>query len=126
MPSGARLLLLPDHKKDLLVFFVVFVPPLVVFVLLELKVMGRTLPTFTDLVRSEQDRWARFRRALRKEDRDAFDALFAAARYHSAPGAYASDTLPFEAMVLAMLVEIEKRLDALEKRMGGGECKGVM
>lgn len=83
--------------------------------------MGRTLPTFTDLVHRERERWAVFRRALRREDREAFDALFAAARYHAVAGAAAADALPFEAMVLAMLVSIERRLQALEQRCA---CRG--
>lgn len=80
--------------------------------------MGRTLPTFTQLVDRERERWVAFRRALRREDREAFDALFAAARYHAAPAAYASDALPFEAMVLGVLVEMQKRIAALEERLG--------
>ena len=42
--------------------------------------MGRTLATFTQLIQLEIDSWRRYRRALRREDQQALDALFAAAR----------------------------------------------
>jgi hypothetical protein len=76
--------------------------------------MGRTLPSFTQLILNEQDALAKFRRALRKEDQRAFDDLFRAARYHVAAAAYASHLLPFETMLLAMLLEEHKRVQHLE------------
>jgi hypothetical protein len=83
--------------------------------------MGRTLPTFTMLVEQEAARWAKFRRALRREDQEAFDALLAAARYHAAAGAYASDALPFETMLLSMLVAQQRQIDTLQKRLARHE-----
>lgn len=74
--------------------------------------MGRTLVTFTELVNAETERWAKFRRALRADDQQAFDALLGAARHHAAAGAYASDALPFEVMIVAMLIELQKKVDA--------------
>lgn len=76
--------------------------------------MGRTLSSFTQLIINEQDALAKFRRALRKEDQRAFDDLFRAARYHVAAAAYASHLLPFETMLLAMLIEEHKRVQHLE------------
>jgi hypothetical protein len=76
--------------------------------------MGRTLPSFTQVILSEQDALAKFRRAPRKQDQRAFDDLFRAARYHVAAAAYASHLLPFETMLLAMLIEEHKRVQHLE------------
>src|SRR5438093_12257974 len=76
--------------------------------------MGRTLPSFTQLILNEQNALTKFRRALRKEDQRAFDDLFRAARYHVAAAAYASHLLPFETMLLAMLLEEHKRVQHLE------------
>jgi hypothetical protein len=76
--------------------------------------MGRTLPSFTQLILNEQNALAKFRRALRKEDQRALDDLFRAARYHVAAAAYASHLLPFETMLLAMLIEEHKRVQHLE------------
>lgn len=72
--------------------------------------MGRTLPTATQSFLQEQQSFARFRRALRRSDQAALDDLFAAARQHLAAVAYAADILPFEAILLAMLLEEHKEV----------------
>ncbi len=79
--------------------------------------MGRTTQTMTQLVAQEEAYWAPFRRALRKEDQEIFDRLFAAARHHSAPAHYASHATPFDSMLLAMLLEAMKTVEALSRRV---------
>jgi hypothetical protein len=76
--------------------------------------MGRTVPTMTQMVQSEEESWAPFRRALRAQDRGAFDRLFAAARYYAAVASYASRPVPFEAILLSMLLEAMKAIQRLE------------
>jgi hypothetical protein len=92
--------------------------------------MGRTLPSITQAFLQEQQSLSKFRRALRLEDQRALDDLLAASRHHLAAAAYASHLLPFEVMLLAMLVEehkevmrLRERLDALllDPRWGEGE-----
>ena len=80
--------------------------------------MGRTLPSATQQIITEQDALAKFRRALRKEDQHALDDLFRGARFHVAALANASHLLPFEAMLLAMLIEEHKRVLKLEALLG--------
>ena len=70
--------------------------------------MGRTLPSITNAFLHEQQSLARFRRALRLTDQRALDDLFGASRHHLAAAAYASHLLPFEIMLLSMLVEEHK------------------
>jgi hypothetical protein len=72
--------------------------------------MGRTLPSITQTFLQEQESLARFRRALRREDQRALDDLLASSRRHLAAAAYASHLLPFEVMLLAMLVEEHKEV----------------
>ena len=79
--------------------------------------MGRTLATFTQLVQQEIDSWSRYRRALRREDQQAFDALFAAVRYHTPAGAYLARETPFEVMLLSMLIEQQKRMVSLQQKV---------
>lgn len=79
--------------------------------------MGRTTQTMTQLVAQEEAYWAPFRRALRKEDQEIFDRLFAAARHHSAPAHYASHATPFDSMLLAMLLEAMKVVEVLRQRV---------
>lgn len=70
--------------------------------------MGRTLPSITNAFLHEQQSLARFRRALRLADQRALDDLLGASRHHLAAAAYASHLLPFEIMLLSMLVEEHK------------------
>jgi hypothetical protein len=92
--------------------------------------MGRTVLPFNQVLEQEFAGWAKFRRALRKEDREAFDALFGAAKYHVAAASYASRLNPLEAILLSILVEHQKALDDLRARLAqptgtqGGTAEG--
>lgn len=79
--------------------------------------MGRTLPSITQTFLQEQGALARFRRALRLEDQRALDDLLVASRRHLAAAAYASHLLPFEVMLLAMLLEGHKEVLRLRRRL---------
>ena len=72
--------------------------------------MGRTVSSITQSFLKEQAAFARFRRALRKQDQQALDDLFAADRKHLAAASYASHALPFENFLLAMLLEEHKEV----------------
>jgi hypothetical protein len=72
--------------------------------------MGRTLPSMTQAFLQEQESFARFRRALRRSDQQALDDLFTSAQQHLAAAAYASHALPFEILLLAMLLEEHKEV----------------
>lgn len=79
--------------------------------------MGRTVATSTQLVLEEIERWGKFRRALRKEDQEALDELLTAAKFHSAAAAYASRVVPFETMLVSMLIEQQKQIKVLRERL---------
>ncbi len=76
--------------------------------------MGRTVPTMTQVVQLEEESWAPFRRALRAQDRPALDRLFAAARHHAAAASYVARPVPFDTILLAMLLEAMKAIETLE------------
>ncbi len=78
--------------------------------------MGRTLPTTTQIVLDEQQAFRNFRRALRKEDQITFDELFARARKHIMAINQADHVLPFEAILLAMLIELMHEVIDLKRR----------
>jgi hypothetical protein len=79
--------------------------------------MGRTVPTFTNIIDDEVASWAKFRHALRAEDQDAFDDLFRAARIHLAENFYAMRTVPFESIMMSIALEQQKRLRRLEEQL---------
>ena len=73
------------------------------------------MPTIVQSLQAEEEAWKLFRRALRKEDQDAFDVLWRFARYHAAPASMASRPMPFEAALMAMLVAVERQIIEMEK-----------
>jgi hypothetical protein len=88
--------------------------------------MGRTVPTMTQIIQREEESWAPFRRALRAQDRPAFDRLFAAARRYAAAASYVARPVPFDALLLSMLLEamlsiehLEREVDRLRARLPG-------
>jgi hypothetical protein len=65
--------------------------------------------------------WNDFRRALRKEDREAFDSLVNKARMHASASTYAISLDPSESAVLSMLLEHEKELLLVKKELGSSK-----
>jgi hypothetical protein len=79
--------------------------------------MGRTVPTFTNIIDAELASWSKFRRALRADDQEAFDDLFRAAKYHLAENFYAMRTVPFESIMMSIAVEQRKAIRQLQQRV---------
>jgi len=59
--------------------------------------------------------WSEFRRALRTEDREAFDAVLTKARLHASAASYQACADPVETVFLAILLEQEKEIRRLER-----------
>jgi DNA-binding MurR/RpiR family transcriptional regulator len=79
--------------------------------------MGRTVAPFSRVLETEFESWSKFRRALRREDQEALDGLFAAAKYHLAAMVYASRLTPLEAILMGILVEHQKAITQLKARL---------
>jgi hypothetical protein len=76
--------------------------------------VGRTNPTHRDALRATESRWADYRRALRRRDREYFDALFEHARAHADAGGYRNHPEPMVAVLVATVLEHERRLADVE------------
>ena len=79
--------------------------------------MGRTLPSATQVFLQEEASFSRFRRALRRTDQLALDDLFTSARQHLAAAQYATHALPFEVLLLAMLLEEHKEVLRMRQQL---------
>ncbi|MYL17208.1 hypothetical protein GLW36_11190 [Halorubrum terrestre] len=86
--------------------------------------MGRTNPTYRDALRAIEERWAEFRRALRRRDQPHFDRLFKYAREHADASGLLNHQNPLLPALLsidleqeAKLEDHEERLEALEHRL---------
>ena len=87
--------------------------------------MGRTLPPIVRTLEFEKEDWKLFRRALRKEDQEAYDKLWRYVRRHAAPASMASRAVPLESVFMAMLVGVQRLLSEMRKRGGKKEDAGV-
>jgi len=77
--------------------------------------MGKTVPSFTQVFDKIQGSLSKFRSALLlRSARDAFDVLFAKARNYAGIGGQAARPLPFETILLCMLIEQQQELTRLK------------
>lgn len=84
---------------------------------MEVSEVGRTVLPIAQILQQERDEWAKFRRALRKEDQRAFDEMFDIVKYHSAACAYASRSVPMESIVVSILIEHQKTIARLREQV---------
>jgi hypothetical protein len=79
--------------------------------------MGKTLSPFRELIEAERRRWMPFKKILPKADQRIFDRLFDCAKLHIQAGVMVSRPWPFETIVMALLLEQEKRIEELVRRI---------
>lgn len=77
--------------------------------------MGRTMPSAAISFMQEQKAFVKFKRALSKQDQLRVEELFVYARKHMAVIQYAAHILPFETIMLAMLLEEHKEVMKLRE-----------
>ncbi len=84
--------------------------------------MGRTVMPFSHVLESEQERLKPFRRALSKEEQEAFDRLFDRAKMHTSDRVFMSHPWPMEIILLSICPEhgkiIEGILSLLKEKKG--------
>lgn len=79
--------------------------------------MGKTVESYRMALDRELQRWSGFARALRKEDRTAFDHMTDACRNYASAGSNATRPVVFEPMVMSILLHQQKTLNRLEKEL---------
>jgi len=84
--------------------------------------MGRTVPTFRQLIEETAQRWSKFRRALRREDQQYFDDLFVRVRCYTQAATYQCSDNPMEAILLSIALDQEKRLRGMERLLQQAEA----
>jgi hypothetical protein len=77
--------------------------------------MGRTVPSFRVLLESIVLELAVFRRALRGEDRNAFDSIMNMARKHASSSTVTPMLDPMESMFLSILIEQQKEINRMKE-----------
>ncbi len=91
--------------------------------------MGKTVENYRMTLEEEIRRWKGFAKALRDEDREAFEFLMAACRGFTSAGSNAVQTILFEPMVLSMLLSqqihlrrLHKESDVIKRKSTTGQC----
>jgi hypothetical protein len=80
--------------------------------------MGKTVESYRMALESEISRWNGFVRALRKDDREAFEEMMDLARGNGMAAGNACNPILFEPFVLSILLAQQKRIIFLEKKLG--------
>jgi hypothetical protein len=79
--------------------------------------MGKNVEPYRMALESEINRWNGFDRALRKEDREAFEELMDNCRNNAMAAGNATNPIIFEPMVMSILLGQQKRLRKLEQEL---------
>ena len=79
--------------------------------------MGRTVESYRIAIEEEIHRWKGFEKALRSEDKEAFDTLMDACRSYASAGSSATQPILFEPMILSISLSQQKKITRLEKTL---------
>ena len=79
--------------------------------------MGKTVESYRMALEDEIQRWNGFAKALRTEDKAAFDALMDACRSYASAGSNATNPILFEPMVMSILLSQQMKISRLEKAL---------
>jgi hypothetical protein len=80
-------------------------------------VMGRTIESYRIAMEEEIHRWDGFARALRKDDKEAFDESMDMCRNPASASSCATNPIIFEPMIMSMLLAQQERIRKLEKKL---------
>lgn len=83
--------------------------------------MGRTIPTYRTQLEEIIDELSTFKRALRGEDKAAFEDIMNKARMHASSGTIVPTIDPSISMLISILIEQEKEINLLKKKLRDNE-----
>lgn len=83
--------------------------------------MGKTVESYRMALEEEISRWKGFEKALRTEDREAFEELMDACRNYASAGSNATQPILFEPMIISILLSLQKKITRLEKKIDAAE-----
>jgi hypothetical protein len=79
--------------------------------------MGKTVESYRMALEDEIRRWDGFAKALRAEDKEAFEELMDACRSFASAGSNATQPVLFEPMIISILLFQQKKLTTLENEL---------
>jgi hypothetical protein len=91
--------------------------------------MGKTVESYRMAIEDEIRRWSGFAKALRSEDREAFETLLNACRSFASAGSNAVQPVLFEPMMISIVLsqqiglqKLRKDLDAIKQAGKPQQC----
>ena len=79
--------------------------------------MGKTVESYRLALDVEIQSWNGFLKALRSDDREAFEQILDACRNYASAGSNSTRPVLFEAMAMSIMLFQQKRLSKLEKEL---------
>lgn len=79
--------------------------------------MGKTVPSYRVALEHEIQRWSGFANALRPDIRTVFEELMDICRNYASAASCATRPVLFEAMVMTILLDQNKKLNQIEKKL---------
>ena len=79
--------------------------------------MGKTVESYRMAIEGEISRWNGFARALRKDDREAFEEMMDMCRGFASEAGNATNPILFEPMIMSILLAHQMRIRQLEKNL---------
>lgn len=79
--------------------------------------MNEIVEFFNTVLEGEINRWSGFHRALRKDDREAFEELLDMFRSYASEISCATNPIAFEPLVMSIAIFQQKRIIQLEKKL---------
>ena len=81
-------------------------------------IVGKTVESYRIALEGEISRWNGFIRALRKDDREAFEEMMDMGRGFASEAGNATNPILFEPFIMSILLAQQKRILTLEKKLG--------
>ena len=79
--------------------------------------MGKTVESYRMAIEDEVRRWSGFSKALRTDDKEAFEVLMDACHSYASAGSNATQPILFEPMVISILLSQQKKIMRLERSL---------
>ena len=79
--------------------------------------MGKTVESYRMALEDEIQRWKGFAKALRIQDREAFETLMDACRGYASAGSNAVQPILFEPMMMSIVLSQQVELQRLRKKL---------
>ena len=79
--------------------------------------MGVLIEPYSQSLKKLEEDWKLFKRALKKEDKPAFDQLFQKANYHVPSGQVRANPFPIRTFFMSVCLEQQKENNELNERI---------